>query len=139
MPNLPVDVKEAKHGGDVEHIHHRTEDTENEDLASLCTAESGVFLVELVFFTRLAVEDLNDLHTRKVFREEGVDVGGAVLYFAVSLSRELTEDDRKEHDKGNEAKHHKGKRVVNAKHSHEHAHDDKAVLYQVYEKVGKHH
>ena len=81
-----AEVQKAHNRGDIQHIYHRSEDTENEYLAVFGLCELSVLLVELLLFSLLTVEYLNDLHTRKVFRKEGIYIGGAVLYLSVSFS-----------------------------------------------------
>ena len=136
---LSAKVKEAQHRRDVEHIDDRAEDAENEDLALLCSPEAAVLLGELGELLLFAVEDLRDLHAREVLGEEGIDVGRAVLDTTVGAARELAEDDRKKQDKGNETQHHQRQEVVEAEHRHEHADDDKGVLDEVDDDVGKEH
>ena len=105
----------------------------------LCIAEALILLLKLTSLALLTVEHLGNLHTREVLGEEGIDVGGGVLYASVRLTREFTEDNRKQQDKGHEAKHHQGQELVDKQHCRENAHDNKAVLDKVYQKVGKHH
>ena len=102
-------------------------------------AEELVLLLKLLRLALFPVKHLGNLHTGEVLGKEGVNVGCSVLNTAICLTGELTEDDCEENDEGYEAKHHQGKQVVQAKHSHEHAHDDEAVLDKVNEKVGEHH
>ena len=105
----------------------------------LCVAEALILFLKLLRLALFSVEHLGNLHTRKVLGKEGVNIGGGILNLTVCLTGEFTENNRKENDKGNEAKHHKRKNVVKTKHCHEYADNNKAVLYQVYEKVSEHH
>ena len=132
-------VEECHNRGDIKHIYHRTEDTEDENLPVLRLTETLVFLLKLGSLSLLAVKDLGDLHSRQILGEEGVDVGGAVLYTTVGTAGKLTEDNGEEDDEGHEAKHHKRKHIVEAKHRNEHTHDDKAVFDKVNQEVSEHH
>ena len=130
-------IEQAEHRGDVEHIDHGAEDTEHEDLLGLGFAQLTVALVEFGLFSFLAVEYLNYLHARKVFREEDIYIRSSVLDLAVSAARELAEDEGEYDHEGNEAKHHEGEKIVEEEHCRKHANDNEHILYKVYQYVGK--
>jgi hypothetical protein len=132
-----TEVEKAKDGRDVEHIDHRSEYTEYEDLTHLCAAERLVFGFKLLLLSLLSVEYLDYLHSREIFREENVNVRGAVLDLAVCAAGEFTEDEGKENNEGNKAKDHQREHVVEHEHRRKHAYDDKAVLDEVYHYIGK--
>ena len=127
-----AEVEQAQDRGDVEHIDHRSEYTEDKHLIHLCLAELSVFLLEFFLFVLLAVEDLNDFHSRKVFGEEDIDVGRAVLYLTVSAAREFTEDHGEEHDEGHEAENYERQHIVEQEHRTENTEDDEDVFDKVY-------
>ena len=81
-----AEVQEAHYRGNIQHIHKRTEDTEDEYLLLLSLAELVVFLFKLLLFEFLAVEHLNYLHTGKMLREICVDISRRVLYFTVGFA-----------------------------------------------------
>ena len=137
--SLTAEPEETEDGGIEDQIHHRAEDTENEDLLLFCLAECDVSLIEISHFFVLAVEDLNDLHAGKIFGKERIDIGRSVFYLAVCAARKLTENKRKENDKGNEAKHHQRQHIVEDEHRNEDAEDDKEVFDEVDQNIGKHH
>ena len=136
---LTAEPEQTKNGGIINEIYHRAEDAEYEDLLLLCLAECTVSRFKIAHLFILAVEDLNDLHARKVFGKESIDIGRAVLDLAVRATGEFTENERKEHDEGNEAKHHQRQCVVQDEHRNENAEDDEKVFDEVYENVREHH
>ena len=130
--------EQAKYRANVEHVHQWTEDTKHHDLTVDCLVQLVVLFNKLVHLGILAVEDLGNLHTGKVFRKVGVDIGVAILYLAVSPTRELAEDNGKQHDKWHKAQNHQSKQVVDGNHHYHNAHNNKAVLHQVYKHTCKH-
>ena len=130
-------VEKTEDRGDIEHIDHGSEYTEDEYLIHLGFAKLDVLLIKLALLSCFAVEDLNDLHSRKVFREEDVDVGRAVLYLTVSAAREFTEYHRKENDEGNETENYERQHIVEHQHRPENAHDYEHILDEVDENVRK--
>ena len=134
-----AEIQQAHDGRNVEHIDRRAEDAEHEHLLFFRLAEPVVLFGEFVHLPVLAVEDLYDLHARKVFRKKGVDIGCAVLDLAVCLTREFPEDYGEQYDERHEAEHHKRQLVVQAEHCRKHAHDYEAVFYEVDDEVREHH
>ena len=132
-------IEQAEDRADIQHIHQRTEDAEDEDLLLRGLGEGLALLAELLHLLVLAAKDLGDFDAGEILGEVGVDVGGRVLDLAVSAARELAEDDREQEDEGYEAKHHQGQLVVQEEHRHQNAQNDEGVLGEVDEEVREHH
>ena len=136
---LGAQEEEREHRGLVKDEHHRAEDTEHKDLFVFCAAEGGVLLAEFLQLFVLTVKELRDLNARKVFGEEGVNIGGAILHTAVCTSGEFAEDNGKQNDKGNKTQHHQGEHIIEAKHCHKHTENNEYVFDEVDDDIGKHH
>ena len=85
----------------------------------------------------LAVEYLNYLHSRKIFRKEDVDIRCTVTYTAVRAARKFSEYQRKENYEGNKADYHKREHIVYKCHSDEYSEDYKEILYKIYKNIRK--
>ena len=80
---LRAEEEEEKHGYDIQHIYHRTEDTEDENLLILGFFKGRVSRAEFFQLFVLAVKELRNLDTRKIFGQEGVDVRRMLLYLSI--------------------------------------------------------
>ena len=132
-------IEQAEDGADVQHIHQRAEDAEDEDLLLRSLGEGLALLAELLHFLVLAAKDLGDLDAREVLGKIGIDVGRGIFHLAVSPAGELAEDDREDDDERHKAEHHQGQLIVEAEHRHQNAQNDERVLGQVDQQVCKHH
>ena len=136
---LAAEPEETEHGGIEDQIHHGTENTENEDLVSFGLAKGNIAFFKITHLFILAVEDLNDLHARKVFGKERIDIRCSVLDPTEGAACKFAENEGEENDEGNEAKHHQRQRIVENEHGDENAEDDEKVFDEVHKNVGEHH
>ena len=94
---LAADIEQEQVGGDEEHIHHGTENTEDEHPVHLGLLQTLAANQELVHLPLLLVEDLGDLHAGEVLGQVGVYVRPGVVDRAVDMAGELLKDDGKDH------------------------------------------
>ena len=140
IPNaaLGAEIKQAQHRGHIQHVHHGTEDAEDESPGLLGPLELPALFQEVGHLPVLLVEDLGDLDAGKVLGQVGINVRGGVVDAAVDLPGELLEDHGEQHHKGHEAQHHQRQNVVQHQHGSKNADEHHHILHQCYQDVGKH-
>ena len=80
------EIKKSENRGNIEHINHRSEYAEYEYFLLLCLIEMLILYLKFLRLSLFTVENLRYFHTRKILGEEGVYIGGRILYLTVSAS-----------------------------------------------------